>query len=167
MKWDLRRTARYYFLRLKRLQGSPYSLAMGLALGSSIAITPTLPLHTVMIVSSTLLLRVNTIADLLIATVISNPLTFIPQYWLAWRIGDFFFPDRLSWLRLKTVLTTLMDQGIIDSLHTLSKLSMDAMLVLLTGGMILAIPLGLITYFVSYDFFYKLRQKRQQKHLLN
>lgn len=167
MKWDLRRTARYYFLRLKRLQGSPYSLAMGLALGSSIAITPTLPLHTVMIVSSTLLLRVNTIAALLIATVISNPLTFIPQYWLAWRIGDFFFPDRLSWLRLKTVLTTLMDQGIIDSLHTLSKLSMDAMLVLLTGGMILAIPLGLITYFVSYDFFHKLRQKRQQKHLLN
>ncbi len=167
MKWDLRRTARYYFLRLKRLQGSPYSLAMGLALGSSIAITPTLPLHTVMIVSSTLLLRVNTIAALLIATVISNPLTFIPQYWLAWRIGDFFFPDRLSWLRLKTVLTTLMDQGIIDSLHTLSKLSMDAMLVLLTGGMILAIPLGLLTYFVSYDFFYKLRQKRQQKHLLN
>lgn len=140
---------------------------MGLALGSSIAITPTLPLHTVMIVSSTLLLRVNTIAALLIATVISNPLTFIPQYWLAWRIGDFFFPDRLSWLRLKTVLTTLMDQGIIDSLHTLSKLSMDAMLVLLTGGMILAIPLGLLTYFVSYDFFYKLRQKRQQKHLLN
>jgi len=167
VKWDLRRTARYYFLRLKRLQGSPYSLAMGLALGSSIAITPTLPLHTVMIVSSTLLLRVNTIAALLIATVISNPLTFIPQYWLAWRIGDFFFPDRLSWLRLKTVLTTLMDQGIIDSLHTLSKLSMDAMLVLLTGGMILAIPLGLLTYFVSYDFFYKLRQKRQQKHLLN
>jgi len=167
VKWDLRRTARYYFLRLKRLQGSPYSLAMGLALGSSIAITPTLPLHTVMIVSSTLLLRANTIAALLIATVISNPLTFILQYWLAWRIGDFFFPDRLSWLRLKTVLTTLMDQGIIDSLHTLSKLSMDAMLVLLTGGMILAIPLGLLTYFVSYDFFYKLRQKRQQKHLLN
>lgn len=167
MKWDLRRTARYYFLRLKRLQGSPYSLAMGLALGSSIAITPTLPLHTVMIVSSTLLLRVNTIAALLIATVISNPLTFIPQYWLAWRIGDFFFPDRLSWIRLKAVLTTLMDQGIIDSLHTLSKLSMDAMLVLLTGGMILAIPLGFLTYFISYNFFYKLRQKRQQKHLLN
>ncbi len=167
MKWDLRRTARYYFLRLKRLQGSPYSLAMGLALGSSIAITPTLPLHTVMIIACTLLLRVNTIAALLIATVISNPLTFIPQYWLAWKIGDFFFPDRLTWLRLKTVLTTLTDQGIIDSLHTLSKLSVDAMLVLLTGGMILAIPIGLLTYFLSYDFFYKLRQKRQQKHLLN
>ncbi len=167
MKWDLRRTARYYFLRLKRLQGSPNSLAMGLAIGASIAITPTLPLHTLMIIAITLLVRVNTVAALLIAAVISNPLTFILQYWLAWKIGDFFFPDRLSWIRLKTVLSMLMDQGIIDSLHTLSKLSMDAMLVLFTGGIILAIPLGILTYFISYNFFSKLRQKRQQKHLLN
>lgn len=167
MKWDVRRTARYYWLRIKRLQGSPYSLAMGLALGASIAITPTLPLHTVMIVTATLLLRVNTIAALLIATVISNPLTFVFQYWLAWRIGDFFFPDRLSWIRLETVLTTLKEQSILDSLQTLSRLGMDAMLVLQTGGMILAVPLGIITYVISYNFFFKLRKKRLQKHLLH
>lgn len=140
---------------------------MGLALGASIAITPTLPLHTVMIVTATLLLRVNTIAALLIATVISNPLTFVFQYWLAWRIGDFFFPDRLSWIRLETVLTTLKEQSILDSLQTLSRLGMDAMLVLQTGGMILAVPLGIITYVISYNFFFKLRKKRLQKHLLH
>ncbi|HHL34074.1 MAG TPA: DUF2062 domain-containing protein, partial [Desulfobulbaceae bacterium] len=47
MKWDIRRTAKYYLVRLKRLQGSPHSLAMGAAIGAAVAITPTLPLHTI------------------------------------------------------------------------------------------------------------------------
>jgi len=167
VKWDLRRTAKYYFFRLKRLQGTPYSLAMGSAIGAAVAITPTLPLHTIIIIGITLILRVNTIAAIIIATIISNPMTFIPQYWLAWRIGDCFFPDRLSWSRLKAMLDMLMHQGIFDSLHTLSQLSMDAALVLLSGGLVLAIPFGLVTYFLIYRFFEKIQQKRRDKHLLN
>ena len=164
---NLRRTIRYHFIRLKRLQGSPYSLAMGSAIGAAIAITPTLPFHTVMIVSITLILRVNTIAAMIIGVIISNPLTFIPQYWLSWWIGDFFFPDRLSWTRLKSILEIIQGQGILDSAHTLSKLSLDALLVLQSGGLVLAVPFGLVTYFLTYNFFYRLRKKRQQKHLLN
>lgn len=167
MNWDLRRTAKYYFFRLKRLQGSPYSLAMGSAIGAAVAITPTLPLHTVIIVCITLILRVNTIAAIIIATIISNPMTFIPQYWLAWRIGNCFFPGKLSWSKLKSILDMLMHQGLIDSLHTISQLSMDVALVLLSGGLVLAVPVGLITYFLTYGFFEKIQRKRREKHLLN
>lgn len=167
MNWDLRRTAKYYFFRLKRLQGSPYSLAMGSAIGAAVAITPTLPLHTVIIVCITLILRVNTIAAIIIATIISNPMTFIPQYWLAWRIGNCFFPGKLSWSKLKSILDMLMHQGLIDSLHTISQLSMDVALVLLSGGLVLAVPVGLITYFLTYGFFEKIQRKRRKKHLLN
>jgi len=167
VNWDLRRTAKYYYLRLKRLQGNPRSLALGAAIGAAIAITPTLPLHTLIIIPTTLILRVNTIAAMLAGMIVSNPLTFVPQYWLAWWLGNFFFPDRLTWTRLKSVLNTIQNEGLIDSLHTLSMLSMDALLVLLSGGLILAVIFGFTTYFVSYNFFYQLQQKRQQKHLLN
>jgi len=167
VKWDFRRTAKYYFVRLKRLQGSPYSLAMGSAIGAAVAITPTLPLHTVIIVGITLVLRVNTIAAIIIATIISNPMTFLPQYWLAWRIGNCFFPGRLTWTRLKSILDMLLHQGMLDSLHTISQLSMDAALVLLTGGLVLAIPCGIITYLLTYRFFDKIQKKRKEKHLLN
>ena len=167
MNWDLRRTARYYYLRFKRLQGSPVSLAMGAAIGAAVAITPTLPLHTIIIVCLTLLLRVSTVAAIIAGTIVSNPLTFVPQYYLAWKIGDFFLPGRMNWERIQQVLEQLRGQGLLDSLHTLSHLSIDAVLVMMTGGLILAIPTGLFTYFFSYWFFTNLRLKRQQKHLLN
>ncbi len=167
MNWDLRRTAKYYFIRLKRLRGTPRSLALGAAIGAAIAITPTLPLHTIMIIPTTLILRVSTISAMITGTIISNPLTFVPQYWLAWWIGNFIFPDRLGWSRLKTVLHTLLEEGLIDSLHTLSKLSADALLVLSAGGIILAIIFGFSTYFIAFNFFLKIQQKRLQKHLLH
>ncbi len=167
MTWDIRRTLRYHYLRFKRLQGAPSSLAMGAAIGSAVAITPTLPLHTVIIVCLTLLLRVSTVAAIIAGTIVSNPLTFVPQYYLAWRIGNFFLPGRLNWDRIEQVLTQIRAQGLLDSLHTLSHLSIDAILVMMAGGVALAIPAGLVTYVFTYWFFTNLRLKRQQKHLLN
>jgi len=40
---------------------------------------------------------------------------------------------------------------------------MDAALVLLTGGLILAIPAGGITYFFTYRFFENIQKRRQRK----
>ncbi len=167
MRWDIRRTLRYHYLRFKRLQGSPASLAMGSAIGAAVAITPTLPLHTIIIVCLTLLLRVSTVAAIIAGTIVSNPLTFVPQYYLAWKIGSFFFPGRLNWERIQQVLEQLRAQGLLESLHTLSHLSLDAILVMMTGGIAMAIPTGLFCYFFTYWFFTNLRLKRQQKHLLN
>ncbi|RUM38373.1 MAG: DUF2062 domain-containing protein [Desulfobulbus sp.] len=166
MKLDFRRLTRLYYLRFIRLKGSPASLAKGAAVGAAIAITPTLPLHTVMIIGATLLFRVNTIAALIVAAVISNPLTFAAQYFFAWRVGDILLPHRLSWERLQQVLAVTREAGLVDGFKTLSHLSVDAMLVMMTGGIILAIPTAIITYYASYRLFDKIQKKRQEKHLL-
>ena len=167
MKFDLRRTIRYYYLRFIRLRGSPHSLALGAAVGAAIAITPTLPLHTVTIIPITLLLRVSTIAALIAGTVVSNPLTFAAQYYLAWKIGDIILPHRLTLERLQQVLAMVKEAGFVEGIKILSHLSVDALLVMLTGGFILAVPLGIATYFLSYRFFDHIQKKRRQKHLLN
>lgn len=167
MKWDLRRTIHYYYLRFIRLRGTPYSLAMGAAVGAAIAVTPTLPLHTVTIIPITLLLRVNTIAALIAGTVVSNPLTFAAQYYVSWKIGDMILPQRLTLERLQQVLAMIKEAGFVEGIKILSHLSVDALMVMLTGGFILAVPLGIATYFFSYLFFDHIQKKRRQKHLLN
>ena len=167
MKWSPRRTARYYYLRFIRLQGSPHSLALGSAIGAAIAITPTLPLHTVCIIGATLLFRANTIAALMVGTIISNPLTFAAQYYYSWKIGDMLLPGRISWERLQQMLSMVKEAGFVDGIKILSNLSMDAMLVLLMGGLILAIPLGIIVYLTAIRFFNRLEYKRQHRHILN
>ena len=167
MKLNPRRASRYYYLRFIRLQGSPSSLAMGSALGASIAITPTLPLHTICIISVTLLLRVNTLAALMAGTIISNPLTFAAQYYLAWKIGSILLPGRLDWDQLYEVLLLVRQSSLLEGIQIMGRLGVDAMLVLQTGGLVLAIPLGIITYLVTIRFFIRLQEKKQQKHLLN
>ncbi len=164
---SLKRTARFYLIRFKRLQGSNRSLAMGSAIGAAVGVTPTLPLHNVLILGITLPLRVNPIAGILAANVVSNPLTFVPQYYLAWKIGDFFLPGRLSWEKILSTLNLIKTEGIMDSLHVLRAMGWDALLVMLTGGLTLAVPTGVLTYVLVFRFFARVREKRRQKHLLN
>jgi uncharacterized protein (DUF2062 family) len=140
---------------------------MGSALGVSIAVTPTMPLHTICIVGVTLLFRVNTLAALMAGTIISNPLTFAVQYYLAWKIGSLFLPGRLDWGQLYQVILLIRQSSLLEGISIMMNLGFDAMLVLQTGGLVLAIPLGIITYFVTIRFFIHLQKKKQQKHLLN
>lgn len=167
MRLSLQRTFRYYSLRLKRLGGDPKSLAMGTAVGIFIGITPTIPLHTVAIIGVTLLMRVNTIAALISATVVSNPLTFAPLYYLSWKIGNFILPGRLTWERLQEVLEVITSESFLVSLKTVSNLSINAVLVMMIGGILLAIPPTLVSYYFSLRFFIKVREKRRRKHLLD
>lgn len=167
MPLSLARTIKYYTLRFMRLRGNPHSLAMGTAIGIFIGITPTIPLHTVAIIGVTLLMRASTIAGLISAAVICNPLTIVPQYYLCWLTGDFIFSDRLTWERIKEVLQAITHQGFMDSIHTLGSLSFDAILVMMTGGLVLGIPAAVAGYYFSLRFFIRLREKRRRKHLLN
>lgn len=164
---SLPRAIRYYSIRFTRLQGSNRSLAMGAAIGAAIGATPTLPFHNILILGFTLLFRVNPIAGIITANIVSNPLTFAPQYFLAWKIGDFFLPGRLSWQKICGILTLVKEKGFLESLDILRQLGADTIVVMLLGGAVLAIPTGIVTYVIVFRFFAKLREKRRQKHLLN
>lgn len=164
---NLKRTINYYAIRLKRLQGSPRSLALGSAVGAAIGITPTLPFHTVLILAAALLFRVNPIAAIVSATLISNPLTFVPHYYAAWWVGDQLIPHRLSWNQINDLLYLINHEGFIESFKTLCAVGYNAILVMMVGGMVLALPTGIITYFIAFRFFAVIHNKRRQKHLLN
>lgn len=162
-----KRTFRYYLLRFKRLGGDPHSLALGTAIGIFIGLTPTLPFHTIAIICFTLLIRANTISGLISAAIVSNPFTFVPQYYIAWKIGNMIMPGRLTWERIKEALEILTHESFSTSLKTLGTFGFDAFLVMIVGGIILALPPAIACYYASLRFFIKIREKRQKKHLLN
>jgi uncharacterized protein (DUF2062 family) len=162
-----RRAARYYYLRLMRLQGTPYSLAMGAAIGAAIAVTPTIPFRLLSIVTLTLLLRVSTLAALLVGSLVSNPCTFWIQYYVSWRIGTLLFPGRLDWEQIDTLLNLLQHSSLSQGIVLLGQLGLEALLVLLSGGFVLALPTGILTYGLSMWCILRFQHKKKQKYLLN
>ena len=161
------RTAKYYYLKFLRLQGDPHSLALGVAIGLFIGITPTFPLHSALIIVFAWLLRGNILAALIAATAISNPLTWLPQYYFSWRVGNWLLPGQLSWDRIQDLLGVFAsDAGFKQSLALLGQLGLEAVAVMLLGGILLAIPFTCAGYILSFKFFRALRKKRAEKHIL-
>lgn len=159
-----KRFFRYHYLRFKRLKGDPQTLARGVAIGVFIGITPTIPLHTVLILLFSFLFSGNALAGILAATVVSNPLTFFLQYYSCWWLGSLIFPDILTWQRMKELLATPQNpSGFMESLAVLTELGLDTILVLLTGGLVLALPFTIVSYIYTYRFFNTIRRRHRAR----
>lgn len=161
LKLKLKRTLRYYKLRFLRLKGNPKNIARGVALGTFIGITPTLPFHTIATILVAPLLRANLIGAFIAGWLVCNPLTYFLQYYLSWRIGVALTPYDLSWQRIKGVMDVVFSGGgLAVSLAALSGLGGEAVIVMCLGGAILALPFTVLAYFFSLRFFSKLRHRR-------
>jgi uncharacterized protein (DUF2062 family) len=98
-----RRTATYFLHRLRRLPGTPESIAAGFALGAAISFTPLVGFHIMGALFMAMLIRGNYMAALL-GTLVGNPWTFPLMWMMAFKIGAFLLsmepgegmPDELS-----------------------------------------------------------------------
>ncbi len=159
-----KRFFRYYYLRFTRLQGDPEEIARGIALGVFIGITPTIPLHTILILAIALLLRAGKIAGVLASYVVSNPFTFFFQYYFSWKIGTWLLPYDLSWERIQSVMDVLSGHASFKtSIEALHRLGGEATAIMLTGGVLLALPFTLASYFISLSFFKSQRRKKKKR----
>ncbi len=165
---NLKRLSRFYYLKFKRLKGSPQSLARGTAIGTFLGIVPIIPLHTILVILLTLLTRTSTVAALLATIVVCNPLTYVAQYYFSIVIGNAVTPYHFNWERMKSVLDILLAKpGLTESLQALGGLGFEAAIILVVGGSILAFPFTIASYFLSLRFFVKMQEKKRQKHILN
>jgi uncharacterized protein (DUF2062 family) len=152
--------------RFKELQGSPAYLARGVALGVFIGLAPVMPLKTVLIIALTFLFPASTIAAILACATVCNPLTYVPLYYLAWRVGDLLLPGRASWEKLEATVLQMQQSGLTEAVSLAGDVGLDTALVVLLGGCLLAIPPAIISYPLSYRFFLKVAKKRQEKQIL-
>lgn len=148
--------------RFKELQGTPVSLARGVAIGIFIGLAPLIPLKSILIIVLTMVIPSSTVAAFLCTTLICNPLTYIPLYYFAWFLGDLILPGRASWAILRTTLQDILETGFSESLSLALSVGFDAGLVILTGGMFLALIPALISYPIALIFFNRIHKKRSK-----
>ena len=168
MKLEPRRAARYYYLRFIRLRGHPSVLARGVAVGTFIGITPTIPFHTILALIFAIILRGSKVTALLAAVIVSNPLTFFFQYYFSWKIGNWFTPAEHSWDEVSSLLDAVVNgENYRGAFTVLAEIGLDSLVILIGGGIILAIPFTIAFYLLTYMFFRSINKKRLEKHVLD
>ncbi len=150
---SLAKTGRYWFLRLLRQPCSPSQTALGLALGVLASCIPLLPVQMLVAVSLAFWLKANKLAAAL-GTWVTNPVTWVPAHILFYCIGRVLAP-----FDVPEVSPSRLSAEFIAS-------SWRIYLALLLGGLTVAVPSALITYFVSLKvliFYQAKRQARQER----
>ncbi len=164
---NLTRLKKYYYLRFLRIKGDPEDIAWGSFIGALIGSMPVMPFHTIGIIAVCCLTRTSAMAGLLTSLVISNPLTYIPLYYFCMVIGNFLTPYQITWTNTSVILEAIISgQGFKESFYMLSNLGSEIIIVMLTGGIVIALPTAIIWYLFTLNLFIKIRKKRSEKHIL-
>lgn len=148
---QLKRFLRYQWLKFLRLQDNPQKLAWGMALGVFIGVTPTVPFHTVSALFLAALLRVSPITAYL-GVWVMNPVTIAPLYLLAYKVGQFVL--------FKGEPLTLPETY---NLNNLLDLIWRGGLALQVGGVIIALPPALASYFLTLWVVQRYRRRKARK----
>ena len=118
-----------------------------------VSFTPLIGFHFVLAVIFAYLLRANYIAAL-IGTIVGNPISF-PFIWgLIYKVGAFIVDKPEDNLRPNINFEIIINQ------------TYDIFIPMLVGGAVLAIPIWVTTYFITYSFvssFKKAKQKNKKK----
>ncbi len=147
MNW--KNLLRKYYDRFLSLKGEPKSIAMGVAIGVFIGVTPTIPLHTALIVIVGITFQQNISAGYLGSWMISNPVTIPFLYLAEYRLGKFLLGDRCS-------PATFTDYSLIHLLHHGWGIAAP----LLVGGILIAPFFAVPAYFITHRLLTAARSKK-------
>jgi uncharacterized protein (DUF2062 family) len=141
------------YVKFKSIQGDPHYVAMGMAVGVFVAVTPTIPFHTAIAVAMAFALKASKPAAV-IGVWFSNPITIPPLYYGSYKLGMLMLGRSDS-----------LDSSVL-SLMEMLKQGMDITIAMIIGGAVLGIVPAIASYFVTRHFFRKLRARRRAKKLL-
>ncbi len=151
--WKPLEKARYYWLLLKRMHGDPGILARGVALGTFVGITPTIPLHTLSIVCLSPLLKASPLSAIIASIIVSNPLTIPLEYYAAWKVGTLITGFRIPWAEVSSLLDQVEHTDIWHACLFIIHKSFKLIEAMLVGGFVLAIPAAIAAYFMAHHFY--------------
>ena len=147
---NLREKIQHFITRFKQLNGDPHYVALGMAIGVFISVTPTIPFHTVIALALAFILR-GSKAAAAIGVWFSNPVTIPLFYKGSYDVG-------VSILGNSAPFGTEY-----ESILELLKLGADVTIAMITGGIILGILPGIAAYFITRRIFIKLRLRKKSK----
>jgi uncharacterized protein len=146
----LKTKLRYFYDQCISLRGEPTTIALGLAIGVFVGVTPTIPFHSAIIVLIGFLFRQNITAAYLGSWIISNPITIPFLYLSQYELGH----KLLGLAPYEFCLTEY-------SLAGIAALGWQTLYPLLTGGFIMAPLFAVPAYFISHRLIVAGRAKRR------
>lgn len=138
-----------FYRQFISLRGEPRLIALGLAMGIGVGVTPTIPFHTAIIILLGVLFRQNITAAYLGSWLISNPITIPFLYVGEYEIGRNLLGMQPASLMLEEY-----------SISRIAALGWEILLPLLVGGLILAPIIALPAYFIAHRFLDRAGQRR-------
>ncbi|MDL2124231.1 MAG: DUF2062 domain-containing protein [Deltaproteobacteria bacterium] len=145
---NLREKIQHFITRFKQLNGDPHYVALGMAIGVFISVTPTIPFHTVIALALAFILR-GSKAAAAIGVWFSNPITIPLFYKGSYDLG-------VSILGNSAPFSTEY-----ESILELLKLGADVTIAMITGGVVLGILPAIAAYFITRRIFIKLRLRKK------
>ncbi len=131
------RWVRFGYLRVVRIKASSHTVALGMAVGVFVGCLPVIPFQTVIALGLAVVLRCNKLSAAL-GTWVSNPLNVPLVYYGLYRVGSFIVPEVHCTLDLRHLaLREMFSQG------------RELVGLMTVGGVVVGLPLSLITYFVT------------------
>lgn len=145
------RSIRYVGHRLRRLKGSPNSIALGFAWGVAVSFTPFIGAHFILAAMGTWVMGGNLLASA-VGTIVGNPWTF-PFIWLlSFKLGNYI----LGFKQHAEIPADLTMSYIFDSPSLV-------LLPMIAGGLILGTGAWLVTFWTvrrAVDRYRKIREAR-------
>jgi len=144
---NLREKIRQFITRFKQLNGDPHYVALGMAIGVFISVTPTIPFHTVIALALAFILR-GSKAAAAIGVWFSNPITIPLFYKGSYDVGISILGNSAPFnIEYESILELL-------------KLGTDITIAMITGGVVLGILPGIAAYFITRRIFIKIRLRK-------
>ena len=141
---------REFVQRVKNLEGDPHYVAMGLAIGVFVGMTPTIPFHTVLAVALAFIFRGSKAAAAL-GVWFSNPITAPIFYWGSYKLGMYLLGNPAPFdIKYESILELL-------------NLGMDVTIAMIAGGIILGVLPGIASYFITRKIITTIRLRRALK----
>ncbi len=145
---NLREKIRQFITRFKQLNGDPHYVALGMAIGVFISVTPTIPFHTVIALALAFILR-GSKAAAAIGVWFSNPITIPLFYKGSYDVGISILGNSAPFnIEYESILELL-------------KLGTDITIAMITGGVVLGILPGIAAYFITRRIFIKIRLRKK------
>ncbi|MCK9195838.1 MAG: DUF2062 domain-containing protein [Syntrophales bacterium] len=146
----IKKRCKDFYNRFISLKGEPANIAMGMAIGVFIGVTPTIPFHTAMIIAVGILFKQNITAGYLGSWLISNPVTIPVLYFCQYELGSII-------LGLQKSAWAMNDY----SLEGVMNLGWHILFPLLIGGIITAPFFAVPAYFLARRFVVVLRERNR------
>lgn len=155
--------------RVKALHGDPHYVALGMGIGVFIAITPTVPFHTILAIAAAFIFKASKPAAYL-GIWISNPFTIVFLYVACYQAGFLFFEDSADGLASIQLLIGHLESDIafsrkMDYFYSFLQTQMRTFLIMNLGGLLLGIPSGIAAYFITRRFFVKRQMRKLKKQI--